>query len=288
MTNPKPVLQVNVSGGRTSAYMAKKIKDNWGDIFELVFLFSNTSFEDPRTLDFVREVDLHFDLGLVWLEAVPSYGERVSSQHRVVTFATAKRKGEVFEAVVAKYGIPNQVFRLCTRELKENAMNSYMRSIGKVDRTIAIGIRADEPRRINPKAADYGIIYPLAHEWPVDKQDVLDYFRQFPWDLPINEHLGNCRACFKKSDRKLAAVYRDDPTAFDFVQSLERKYEKVGTNNVPGPRRFFRLHRTSDDMKRAFELGGDHILPYDEDESGGCSESCEAYQLDFFKDAYSI
>ncbi len=282
ITPTKPVLQVNFSGGRTSAFMAKRIKDRWGDLYELIFLFANTSFEDHRTLDFVDSVDRHFDLGIVWLEAVPAYGERASCGHRVVSYETAARNGEVFDAVAAKYGIPNKVFKWCTRELKENAMNSYMRSIGKSDRQIAIGIRADEPRRISPNASAHGIIYPLAHEWPTDKQEVLDYFEQFDWDLSIREHLGNCRACFQKSDRKLAAVYRDDPAAFDFVASLERKYEGVGPNNVPGPRRFFRLYRTSDDMKRAFGLGGDHILPYDEHDSGGCSESCEPYQFDLF------
>lgn len=71
----KPVLQVNVSGGRTSAFMAKRIKDQWSDLFQLIFLFSNTSFEDPRTLDFVDAVDRNFGLGLIWLEAVPTYGK---------------------------------------------------------------------------------------------------------------------------------------------------------------------------------------------------------------------
>lgn len=162
-------------------------------------------------------------------------------------------------------------------------MNSYMRSIGKADRKIAIGIRADEPRRISINAADHGIIYPLAHVWPTDKQDVLDHFEQFEWDLGIREHLGNCRAYFQKSDRKLAAVYRDDPAAFDFVEQVESRYENVGPNNEPGPRRFFRLRRTSDDMRRSFDLAGRHILPYDDEDSGSCSESCKPYLLDFFK-----
>ncbi|OZI17966.1 phosphoadenosine phosphosulfate reductase family protein [Bordetella genomosp. 7] len=274
-----PKLQVSFSGGRSSALMAYLVKKHWSNLYELRFVFCNTSFEDPRTLDFVDAVDREFGLNLVWLEAVANHDERKSSGHRVVTYQTAARNGEVFRDIVAKYGLPNRTFKLCNRELKLNAMKSYMRSIGWTGYYSAVGIRADEPRRVSPSADSARILYPLVHTWPVDKQDVLEFFEQFDWDLAIPEHLGNCRACFQKSDRKLAAVYRDDPAAFDFVGQLERDFEHVGPNNRPGPRRWFRLERTSADMRSSFDLADGNILPYD-DTSGSCSESCEAFQTE--------
>lgn len=273
----RPKLQVSFSGGRSSALMAYLVKKHWSHLYDLRFVFANTSFEHPETLRFVDAVDREFGLGLVWLEAVAQHDERKSSGHRVVSYQTAKRDGEVFRDVVAKYGIPNRTFKLCNREMKLNAMKSYMRSIGWDDHFTAIGIRADEPKRISPTAGQQKILYPLVTAWPTDKQDVLAFFEDFEWNLAIPEHMGNCRACFQKSDRKLAAVYRDDPAAFDFVAGLERDFSHVGPNNRPGPRKFFRLERSSADMRDAFDLAGGHVLPYD-DEPGSCSESCEAYQ----------
>lgn len=272
-----PKLLVSFSGGRSSALMAHLVKKHWSDLYDLRFVFANTSFEHQDTLRFVDAVDREFGLGVIWLEAVANHTERKSSGHRVVDFHTAARDGEVFRDSVAKYGLPNRTFKSCTRELKLNAIKSYTRSIGWLDHLTAVGIREDEPKRISPTASQQRIIYPLATIWPTDKQDVLAFFEDFEWDLAIPEHMGNCRACFQKSDRKLAAVYRDDPAAFDFVADLERDYSHVGPNNRLGPRKFFRLERSSADMRNAFDLAGGHVLPYD-DEPGSCSESCEAYQ----------
>lgn len=272
-----PKLLVSFSGGRTSAFMSYLIKESWSQRYDLRFVFANTSFEHHDTLRFVDAVDREFGLNLTWLEAVANHTERKASGHRVVSVGTAARNGEVFRDSVAKYGLPNRTFKSCTRELKLNAIKSYTRSIGWADHFTAVGIRADEPRRISATASQQRLLYPLVTNWPTDKQDVLAFFENFDWDLAIPEHMGNCRACFQKSDRKLAAVYRDDPAAFDFVADLERDFSHVGPNNRPGPRKFFRLERDSADMRRSFELAGGHILPYD-DEPGSCSESCEAYQ----------
>ncbi|CAB3917525.1 phosphoadenosine phosphosulfate reductase family protein [Achromobacter mucicolens] len=272
-----PRLLVSFSGGRSSALMAHLVKKHWSHLYDLRFVFANTSFEHHDTLRFVDAVDREFGLGVIWLEAVANHTERKASGHRVVNFQTAARDGEVFRDSVAKYGLPNRTFKSCTRELKLNAIKSYTRSIGWLDHLTAVGIRNDEPKRISPTAPQQRIIYPLATTWPTDKQDVLAFFEDFEWNLAIPEHMGNCRACFQKSDRKLAAVYRDDPAAFDFVAGLERDFSHIGPNNRPGPRKFFRLERSSADMRNAFDLAGGHVLPYD-DEPGSCSESCEAYQ----------
>lgn len=103
--------------------MCEILPRRFDDSHEIVYTFANTSWEHPKTLDFVQAVDRWLGLNLVWLEAVVHDG-RKSSTHRVMTYETAKRNGEVLEEVAAKYGLPNQVFKLCTRELKTNVMNS--------------------------------------------------------------------------------------------------------------------------------------------------------------------
>ncbi|WP_336695905.1 hypothetical protein [Delftia acidovorans] len=276
----KPRIRASFSGGRSSAMMCEILQRRFADTHDIVYTFANTSWEHPDTLRFVDAVDRWLGLQLVWLEAVVHPG-RKSCTHRVVSYETAARQGEVFEAVVAKYGLPNQVFKLCTRELKTNVMNSYARSIGWTPGTYdtAIGIRADEPRRVRREVAERErIIYPLVDVEPTDKQDVLSYFEQFDWDLAIAEHQGNCTACFQKSDRKLLTLYREDPANFEFPVRLDQLYRNVGPNNVPGPRRMYRGHRAAPDLIAEFEAAGTNYRPPAKD--GGCSESCELYETE--------
>lgn len=274
----KPRLQCSISGGRTSARMAIMIKGYLADQYDVAYTFANTSEEDEDTLRFLNEVDTRYNLGVVWLEAVVHYDERKSCTHKIVTYETAKRNGEVFEAVVAKYGLPNKTFQLCTREMKLRTMQSYLRSIGweKGSYEIALGIRVDEPRRVNRETAEEDrIVYPLADWMPMDKQDVLDYFEPFPWDLRIKEHEGNCVTCFKKSHKKLHRLYLERPQAFDFRIRLDDLYSRVGPNNVPGPRKMYRGYLSTRELIESF---ADATPRPDSQMDGGCSESCEVYE----------
>ncbi len=145
----KKKVLVSISGGATSAMMAYLIKKAYGHIYELIFVFANTSREKEKTLVFLDKVDKLFNLGVVWVEAVVHHGKRKACTHKIVTFETACRNGEVFEEVIKKYGIPNSGFKHCTRELKRNPIKSYAKSIGWKKYTIAIGYRADEPKRLD-------------------------------------------------------------------------------------------------------------------------------------------
>lgn len=50
-----------------------------------------------------------------------------------------------------------------------------------------------------------------------DKQDILDYWKLQPFDLEIDEHLGNCVFCIKKSVNKIALALRDEPDLARYV-----------------------------------------------------------------------
>lgn len=274
----KPRLRVSFSGGRTSAFMSIWLKLNMSERYDMRFIFANTGWEHPDTLRFVHEVDTRYELGVSWVEAVPRRETGKSSGHRVVTYETASRSGEPFEAVVAAYGLPNMTFQLCNRELKLNAMKSYAKSIGWTSGSYetAIGIRLDEMRRVNPETAKRErVIYPLIDMNPVMKDDVLEFFEGFDWDLCIPEHQGNCIGCFKKSDRKLLTLYRENPANFDFAIKLDDLYRNVGPNNVPGPRRMYRGHRSAPELVRAF-MGtpASYQAPVHD---GGCSEQCDLF-----------
>ena len=285
----KPRLAISFSGGRTSAVMTKLCLEKYNATHEIVVTFANTGCEHNATLDFVRDCDLHFNFGTVWLEALvnPEKGEGI--RHRIVNYETAARKGEPFRAYIEKYGMPGPSHPHCTGRLKEDVMYDYMRSIGWRRGTYdyAIGIRADEIDRMSETAKERRLVYPLiAAGWR--KQDIKRECESWPFDLRLKgEHYGNCVWCWKKSLRKLLTLARDDVSIFDFPAEMERLHERTKHIGIE-PRRFFRknlstfsiiemakgnFHSYSDrDQLELFQSGSYDI---DLDTDSACGESCE-------------
>lgn len=209
------------SGGRTSAYMAHLLLQKH-ERQDLLFVFANTGKENPETLDFVNECDTRWKLNTVWLEAVihPDMGQGTS--YKIVSYETASRKGEPFSAMNDKYGIPNQHFPHCTRELKEVPIRKYVLAVCGRDYQMAIGIRADERSRVNKKRAEKEQwFYPLAFEHYVTKQDVRDFWKTQPFDLQLEDYQGNCDLCWKKSQNKRLKILHEHPHKGDWWQLEE-------------------------------------------------------------------
>lgn len=280
----KTLMQISFSGGRTSAYMTKLLLDNLSDKYEFIVTFANTGMEHPKTLEFINKCDSLFKFKTVWLEAEVFSNERKSSGHKIVSFETASRKGEPYEAVIKKYGIPNTAFPQCTRELKVNPMRSYLKSLGISHQEIptAIGIRKDETRRVSKQAQINNIIYPLIDIWPSDKQDVLDWWEEQEFDLEIEEFEGNCLGCYKKSYKKHFLQLQKDPSCYDFYDRMETLYSKVGPQK--GERVFFRGNLNTKDLKLLYEEHKNSmnkkVFPINLYDNGGCSESCEVYDME--------
>lgn len=288
----KQTLVVSFSGGKTSGFMCKWLINNFGHLYDFVFLFSNTGREHEKTLEFVNRCDTEFGLNLVWLEAVvnPEHGKGI--RHRVVNYQTASRNGEPFEAFIAKSGIPNASYPQCSDRLKTFVIESYKRDNGLTGCLHALGMRADEPKRINPQSKAvkrYNLVYPLAQWGSFDKQDVNDWWEEQSFNLEIPPHHGNCVTCWKKTDSKLFRIAHEHPEWFTWDIEMERKYQDVKPNSNGVPRVFFRKNRSAIDILKAAKVTDIsmliHVTETDQDIPGGCGESCEAYQLD--DDEYS-
>jgi 3'-phosphoadenosine 5'-phosphosulfate sulfotransferase (PAPS reductase)/FAD synthetase len=298
MSNSK--LFASFSGGETSALMRYLIGTLWRDRYdEVVTVFANTGQENEETLEFVRDCDRAFDFKTTWVEAVVRPG-RAGTTHRIVDFASASRSGEPFEATIRKYGIPNQKFPHCTREMKQRPMISYVRSLGWKAGTYdtAIGIRADETGRRSGNAERMRIVYPLLDWLPTTKPQVNTWWRDQPVRLNLAGYQGNCKTCWKKSFRKLLTVMDDEPTRFDFFERMESCHGAVGAEfqkeTAPGYHRVFfrgnlsvgdlrRMHANDDDWQRAENdaiVYADRAVPLDVEPGDGCTESCE---VDFSK-----
>lgn len=282
-------LVISFSGGRTSGYMTKQILDKKANEYDIKVVFANTGFENEATLQFVHDCDTYFGFNTVWLEGVTNSEQGVGMSHKVVTFGTASRNGEPFEAMIQKYGISNTQAPHCTRNLKRYPIESYLKSIGWATRDyeLAIGIRTDEQRRVKDDKTR-NVVYPLVQWFPADKQDVLDWWEEQPFDLQLQEHQGNCKTCWKKSFAKLIKLHTEDPSQFDFFERMEAQYPRVGpefAKYADAPDRVFFRGRTS---VRAFRTlastnqGAPARAPTQGDlyADGGCSESCELYETE--------
>mgnify|MGYP003630331906 CR=1 FL=1 len=298
-----------MSGGRTSAYMADRLLylQSVGHFNDIVFIitFANTGREHEETLIFVNNCEKRwasiYGVAVIWLEAVV-YDERLPSGHKEVCFGSASRHGEPFDSVVNKYGLPNGTFLHCTRELKENPIMSYMESIGQSKGFIKngvlvpatyetwIGIRGDEQKRLKGnRNGKQKKVYPLAellnkYDLECDircvKYEVLDYWEEMPFNLNLPEHLGNCIDCHKKSNKKLAMVYRDMGLgAFKFSGWLDAKYSYVKAQIINGEvkkRKRYRGYMDTKELIASFDLKNMDNKDRSEDD-GGCSESCEPF-----------
>ena len=207
---------INFSGGRTSAYMTKKLIDE--GLQNYIVTFQNTGKEVQGTLDFINECDKRWNLNIVWLEyRKPAYFE-------IVSYESASRNGRPYNELLEQRpsAIPNMQFRYCTMELKIQTLKRYLKSIDVKEYTSYNGIRYDEPRRWNKiKDNDFDVELPLV-KWKITKQDVLNFWKEQDFDLQVNEPYGNCDCCFLKGKGKLAIIAKEKPELFDWWIDKEK------------------------------------------------------------------
>jgi len=265
---------ISFSGGRTSAYMLYKVLEaNNGLPPEAVVCFQNTGKEREETLEFIHQCSTQWNVPITWLE----YQDQ-AVQFREVTFETASRNGEPFEAIIRKRKyLPNPLVRFCTVELKVRTAHRYLRSIGWKEWESWMGIRADEQRRLAKiKNQDYGkheTKYSPLGVAGVTKQDVAKFWREQPFDLMLENQngetpWGNCDLCFLKNTSKIASLIAQEPERAVWWARMET----IATASKPSGF-YFRTDRPSyADMQKFAIEQTDMFDPNEESISCFCGE----------------
>lgn len=233
---------ISVSGGRTSGYMLWRVLQANGSRLpdDCVAMFANTGKENEETLCFVRDMQEHWGVPIVWLEYRSSL-EHLGALLKVpddapaptfarVDFDTASRKGEPFKALIRRRQfLPNPVSRFCTSELKIRTMHRYLASLGWRDDggewDQMVGIRADEQRRVakirsrgaSTETVRETMCMPLA-DAGVALAEVSAFWAAQPFDLGlpvINGRTpdGNCDLCFLKPPAVRLGIMKRKPLA---------------------------------------------------------------------------
>lgn len=213
------------SSGRTSAILAKHLKENPHKYPNVIYVFLNTGRELEKSLIFADKCDKEFGLNLIWLEAKINKEKGKGTTYSIVDFKNASRNGEPFEAMLSKYPLPNNMASNCTRELKQRPVDAYLRDNFKNMNIIrAIGIRADEAHRKSINAKEENIIYPLCDELPMNQRMVREFWEKQSFDLGLKDYEGNCDLCFKKSLKKRLTIIKDNPSIAEWWQRMEETY----------------------------------------------------------------
>jgi len=219
---------LSFSGGRTSAYMLHEVlRHNTADDLArwLVVCFANTGKEEEATLRFVRECGQRWGAAIRWVEWE-------KDGYREVTFDTASRDGEPFEALIRHRAyLPNPVTRFCTSELKIRTMHRFLRANWQalgwdaedLEWNQMIGIRADEARRVakirarghSTETTKESMLMPLA-DAGVTLQDVGAFWDAQPFNLELPTYkgrtlAGNCDLCFLKGAGQVQSLIAEKP-----------------------------------------------------------------------------
>lgn len=278
----KKKLLVSFSGGRTSAYMTWWLYNEWEDRhnWEMITVFANTGKEVEGTLFFVDECSQEWGIPIIWVESVPVSEKGWSVDAKIVTYETASRNGEPFEAMIKKLGIPNQAAPFCSPQLKREAVLFYAKKIGWKDFYVAIGIRYDEPDRVNRDSKKQKIIYPLVDLNPITKGRISEWWLKQSFDLNIHPDDGNCDNCWKKADERLARNMIRKPDSFVWWEIMEKKYSMFNPreNETEPPYYFFRGKRSVMDIRKLADMSQAELKQLSMFQpKDGCQESCEVF-----------
>ena len=270
---------ISFSGGRTSGYMLWRILQahQWILPDDVKVIFANTGKEMPETLDFVLDCSVYWNVPVTWVE----YRRNDDPQKRwkEVSYITASRRGEPFEDVILERGqLPNPVARFCTMELKIRAMKLYCQQVlGWNHWTMAVGLRADESRRVaklrSPSADVYERCAPLA-DADIGVQDVMRFWFTSAFDLAlavdtngVSAH-GNCDCCFLKQTDKLASIIRERPERALWWIKQEEVVAQIG--KAKGAALHFRHDRPS--YASMYRMATQHgeLFPFDDEPLQDC------------------
>lgn len=264
---------ISFSGGRTSAYMVLEVLKIHPDAH---IVFMDTGAEHPATYQFIRDIVNNWGLTITCLRAWPADQMGKPGTYEIVALDNISPDLGPWKRMLHKYGHPYVGGAFCTDRMKTVPFTKYCQDVfGKGNYVTWLGIRVDEPKRLKPRD---GFCY-LADISDFEKQDVIDWWSEQPFDLTIQEHLGNCVFCIKKSLQKVALAAKDEPLlAKQFVTMLNE-------NDIKADKIMYRSNNSLSDVIALFsDCSRDDLASrmrsmrqYD---TGSCSESCEAFSTD--------
>lgn len=262
---------ISFSGGRTSAFMTLEVLKIHPNA-EVIFM--DTGAEHPKTYEFIRNFSRFFGIKITCLRVVPNSKMRKASTYEQLTVDEIGPDLIPWKRMLNKYGHPYVGGAFCTDRMKTVPFTKYCDAwYGKGNYDRWLGIRIDEPNRLGNRGDGF---HYLADISDFEKQDIIEWWSQQPFDLGIQEHLGNCVFCIKKSLQKVALAAKDEPElAAEFWQMIQDEDKKEDKMMYRSNRSFGEVIALFEDVSRDALASRMHSMK--QYETGSCSESCEAF-----------
>ncbi len=263
---------VSFSGGRTSGFMLRQIIDAYGGVLpdDSRVIFNNTGNEHERTLEFVDRIARVWGVQVRWLEyCLGADGEHSFCE---VDFESASRDAEPFRALIRKKGyLPNPVVRVCTSNLKIRTSHRFLADEPGFEDgwTNAVGLRADEPRRVHRLKSDKAAEDPFCPMYAARHtlEDVTKFWDGHPLDLDLPLHgnqAGNCVGCFLKARYRVETLMAQPQMEryFDFwMEAEESELDATTGATFRTDRPTYRQMMASVKAQGAFTFDGEDTLP---------------------------
>ena len=280
----------SVSAGYSSVMMALKIKE-WYPDHNIIYAMANISKERPESLHFMNECDKYFGLNMTWVEAVFNMKSGDGVDFKIVSFEDLKTKGEIYEQGIKKLGIASKINPWCNRDMKIVPLKKFADSVfGLNNYSIAVGLRADEMDRVKEAYLINNTFYPLIDNG-ITTKDRNKFWSDKPIQINLPAYKGNCDLCFKKSNRKLMTIIKEEPDVIDWWKEMTKKYGKIAIENKPaynsyaenGGMNFFRNNISIEELtemaSKPFRMMNDEYIYENDlfDQEDDCGAGCQIF-----------
>jgi 3'-phosphoadenosine 5'-phosphosulfate sulfotransferase (PAPS reductase)/FAD synthetase len=277
----------SVYAGYSSVMMALKIKE-WYPDHNIIYAMANTSKERAESLEFMNKCDEYFGLNMYWIEADFNMKRGDGVDFKIVKYSELKRNGEIFETGIKKLGIASKINAWCNRDMKIVPLKKFADSIFGLDNySIAVGIRADEMDRVKESYFTNNTFYPLLDNG-ISTKDRNKFWSDKPIQINLPAYKGNCELCFKKSNRKLMTIIKEEPQIINWWQEMTKKYSQIPIEDKPaynsyaenGGMNFFRNNISIEELvemaSKPFRMMNDEYIYENDlfDQEEGCGSGC--------------
>ena len=245
----KPKLHVvSFSGGKDSTAMLLRMVEEGYPID--IILFCDTGLEFPEMEDHVNKVEEYIGRPITRLKAEKDFMYWATEHETIIKTekSTTLIKGETKKG----YGWSTAFSRWCTKELKTNVINKYLRDLKKDYELVQyIGIAYDEPER------EKDLVYPLI-SWKMTEADCLHYCyaRGFDWGglYELFKRV-SCWCCPLQSLESLKTLKTNRPELWSRLLEMDKVINKVPRDK----RNNFRFTTSLTDIERRFEVEDEFI-----------------------------
>ena len=242
----KPKLHVvSFSGGKDSTAMLLRMIEEKMPVD--IILYCDTGLEFPEMDDHIKKVEEYIGRPIVRLKSEKDFIYWLKDYSYVLE--SDKVPGHNPGDIVIGKGWPTRKIRWCTRILKTDVINAYLRNLRKdYDLIQYVGIASDEPGRV----ADLN--YPLV-DWGMSEADCLSYCyeRGFDWGglYEIWDRV-SCWCCPLQSLKSLRKLRVHRPELWELLKEMDRQTQHTLQPN-------FKFDQSLIDIERRFKVEDEFI-----------------------------